>query len=174
MKTYHCQNANCVHSKEQTLNVEPIFVYLGFSSEKSDNANFCVSYLINQDELEEYKQANPNETIGYGLVATAIANTNAPINADGSRANEKVVKASLSDVEEAEAIQAADFVLKGDFTKETNAYAELGMALYVTRTVDQETTVSYIGNEGSTSTIETVTFADKFPALAPEKKEEIA
>ena len=48
------------------------------------------------------------------------------------------------------------------------------MALYVTRTVDQETTVSYIGNAGSTATIDAVTFADKFPALAPEKKEEIA
>ena len=169
-----CTHENCAMATAEPTSVEPIFVYLGFATEKNSVSQFCVGYLINQAELEAYKQANQTEAISYGLVATAIANTNAPIGADGNRVNEKVVQANLSSVENAEEILSVDFIIKGDFTNETNAYAELGMALYVTRTVDQETTVSYIGNAGSTATIEAVTFADKFPALAPEKKEEIA
>ena len=169
-----CTHENCAMATAEPTSVEPIFVYLGFATEKNSVSQFCVGYLINQAELEAYKQANQTEAISYGLVATAIANTNAPIGADGNRVNEKVVQANLSSVENAEEILSVDFIIKGDFTNEVNAYAELGMALYVTRTIGEVTEVSYIGNAGSTSAIETVTFADKFPALAPEKKEEIA
>ncbi len=172
IKITKCTHDNCTkNTNPDSTEVNPIFVYVGFSADKNDVSQFCIGYRIDQDALKAYKEANPDVAIGYGLTATAIATTNAPIGTDGERVSNKVVQAKLSTLENAEEIMSIDLVIKGDFTNSTNANAQLGMAMYITRTEivegSAQTTVSYIGSTGEAPTIETVTFAEKFPDLAP-------
>ncbi len=165
--TYKCVGCESTEN-EDTASASPLFTYLGFSADKNDSTQFCVGYSIDQNALNDYQAVNTSTEFSYGVVATSTKLTTRPIGTDGNRVSDKVMNASISSMDNAGEISSIDLVVKGDFTNSTNANAQLGMALYViNKNGTEEATVGYVGSEGTTSEIETVTFAEKFPDLAP-------
>ena len=123
---------------------EPMFVFLGYSS---DGKRICTSYIFNAESIDRYNEANDNDSLddklplNFGFVASA--NNNTPINQDKTFA-ENSIHLDLTNSK----YVSIDFVLKGDWSNEAFASAEISMNLYTfSQDEDGNTVISYIYGE---------------------------
>ena len=122
--TSRCQNENCTYEIKES-DLEPIFVFKGYSAKISGD-KITVSYLINKDSYNAYKNINQG-TLDFGVIAT-IANNGAfsPIRVEDNKltTDKNVVFAPLDSI-----YTGFDFILNG-FTSEHYSKA-LIMCAYV-------------------------------------------
>ncbi len=182
-----CQNENCTDNitpKEDVAN--PVFTYVGFSSDIATNSFITVGYLIDQEALAEYKsslEAGVAFSFGFvGLATKADATLNTqPIDATtGKVTANNMMQVNLAEQEGIEYCTAVDFKIAGEFRNEVYAKAQLGMALYTShRTTEGGTdtyAINYVVADGenaskSVSDIVSVTYLEKFPTQNEEVTE---
>jgi hypothetical protein len=138
-KLITCKNEGCNHSKESTP--KALIEYLGVSA-KMNEGSFCIGYILNSKEANEY--INAGNTFRFGVVAYIPENENDldPIGSDLlPKEEEYTISAELQ-----ANIEGFDFVLRG-FTADTYE-TELVMCAYVYDGTD----VDYISIENKVAT----------------------
>jgi hypothetical protein len=138
-KLITCKNEGCNHSKESTP--KALIEYLGVSA-KMNEGSFCIGYILNSKEANEY--INAGNTFRFGVVAYIPENEN-DLDPIGSNLLPKEEKYTISAELQAN-IEGFDFVLRG-FTADTYE-TELVMCAYVYDGTD----VDYISIENKVAT----------------------
>ena len=146
--------AECAKSETAPI----ISEFKGFSvSEKGDGITF--GYAFDNDAIAEFEAVNKCEVeLGFTVAVKALLGENAPLNADGTAATDKAVKASVANDE----YTAADFVLRGNWDRDVTIGEETlnikDVEFYMAGYIIVNGAVSYLNYGASGATADTVTF----------------
>ena len=140
-----CTRCNETQKDEE---FDPMFLFLGYSS---DGKKICTGYIFNDDSISKYNNAFDDDKtddklpLNFGFVASA--NNSTPVNSDKTFA-ENSIHLDLTNSE----YVSIDFILKGDWSNEAYASAELSMNLYIfSEDEEGNTVISYVYGEYATN-----------------------
>lgn len=135
-KLISCSNAGCTH--KTTVQVNPLFVCLGYSSPENGRDGIVIGYTVNEDAINAY-EANTGKVIEYGVFAVLKDNlgTNDIFNDDGTSPN-GVVTVGIKKNEYA----SFEFKILG--FNDDQKDIELAMGAYVKVANEDETEYSYM------------------------------
>ena len=161
VKTQVCQNEGCAHNAAPYVtDANPIITeFKGFSvSENGDAITF--GYSFDKNAIAEFEAVNGKIELGFTVAVKALLGENAPLNADGDKQSDNVIKASV--IDEEAGYTGADFVLRGNWDRDVTIgeetlnikYVEFYMAGYII----VNGAVSYLNYGASGATAGTVTF----------------
>ncbi len=172
VKTQKCQSEGCEHNtKPNTVSVDPIIVgFKGFSV-KEDGEGITFGYSFDKEAIKAYEAANGCKVeLGFVVAVKALLGDNAPLNANGEKTSDNVVKASV--IDEEAGYTGADFVLRGDWDREVEVGGEKvdikKVEFYMAGYLTVNGTTVYLNASGSSNAAGAVTFEQ---ASAPEISE---
>ena len=166
--TFICSACGTEHTKEASVN--PIFTWLGYSSNINDYTQFAISYLVDHDMLEQYESLTGNKLV-YGVVGAVTQNLGgkAPFDETLDEASKMVVSAELPRENDGVKLTEISFRILG-FT-EAHYELEMTMSGYITETTAEEvsTTVYFQAEQTENPASNSIS---KYVASLPPKGDE--